>query len=128
MKIGRPIVLAGAFLLLIAGMAGCAGPAKREYVDPQGAEAEQCLQFCQRERFVCRTPIQRRDEDCQYRYRIVYAQFLRCLEVRGNRGGCVRPGPCPVPNYSGCSEGYDQCFVGCGGRIIGEEDDDYRVD
>ncbi|MEM9530945.1 MAG: hypothetical protein AAGA23_08500 [Pseudomonadota bacterium] len=104
--------------VLLAGIVGCAAEAPRRYIDPTGSEAEACLQFCQGERFACRTPIQRVDEDCQYRYRIVYQQFQRCLQVRGERGGCVRPRPCPVPDYRICGEKYDRCFLGCGGQIL----------
>lgn len=104
--------------LWVLGGAGCATQVSRQYVDPIGSEAEACLQFCQGERFACRTPIQRVDEDCQYRYRIVYQQFQRCLQVRGDRGGCVRPRPCPVPDYRACGRQYDRCFLGCGGQIL----------
>ena len=112
-------------LLLLAGIGGCAANPPRQYVDPTGPEAQACLQFCQTERFACRTPVQRRDEDCQYRYRIAYRQFQECLRVRGRRGGCARPRPCSVPDYRPCSERYDRCFVGCGGQIRGPAEADY---
>jgi len=113
--------------LLLSLLAACSTPIKRTYVDPEGAEAAQCMQVCQTDRFSCRTPVQRRDEDCQYRYRLAYSQYQRCIQVRGARGGCVKPQSCSIPNYSGCATAYDQCFLGCGGQILtGEES--YRVD
>ncbi|MFK7954983.1 MAG: hypothetical protein AB8B96_02715 [Lysobacterales bacterium] len=111
----------------LLAVAACAPQPKRTYLDPSGGDAEQCLQVCQSERFACRTPIQRLDEDCQYRYRIAYSQFQRCLQIRGNRGGCTKPRGCSVPNYTACAVGYDQCFVGCGGQIL-TGDEDYRED
>ncbi len=113
--------------LVLCLLAACSAEPSRTYIDPAGPEAVQCLQVCQGERFSCRTPIQRRDEDCQYRYRLAYSQYQRCLQARGNRGGCERPQSCPVPNYQACKGIYDQCFVGCGGQII-SDDEDYRED
>ncbi len=111
----------------LLALTACSSQPQRTYVDPQGTEAGQCLQICQSQRFTCRTPIQRLDEDCQYRYRIAYSQFQRCLQIRGNRGGCTKPRGCSVPNYTACAVGYDQCFVGCGGQIL-TDDDNYRDD
>ncbi len=103
-------------VLLLAVLTGCNIPPSKEFIDPVGPDAEPCLQFCSVQRIQCRDPIEERREICKARYEIANRQYEHCLNLRPRRI-CSRPFPCPAANFSVCSDQYEKCFLGCGGRI-----------
>lgn len=114
------LISAGLILLL---MAACATEPPKEYIAPQGPEAEQCLKFCQSERFQCRTPLQERARECKAQFEYEYRLYEICV-AQSVRKVCPRPFPCPAVNYQQCSNAFEKCFLGCGGRIRYPEDQD----
>ncbi len=109
------IIVTGCLLALLSG---CAAEPPRTYTPPTGADAEACLQVCKSGRFACRTEALQEYEGCQQIYEYRLQRWRACVQTRGERR-CAgqKPFPCPSPAYQRCTDGYDSCFLGCGGRI-----------
>lgn len=103
-------------VLLMTALSGCSLPSDKEFIDPVGPDAEPCLQYCSAQRIQCRDPIEEQREICKARYQIAYRQYEYCLSLRPRRP-CSRPFPCPAAKFTACTNQYEKCFLGCGGRI-----------
>jgi hypothetical protein len=67
--------------------------------------------------------MQRELENCKAFYQRELALYEYCRRHR--RFGCRRPiEACSVPPFNRCTEQYDVCFLGCGGRIHNPKDSD----
>ena len=112
----REIVISGCCLVLFA----CGGVPAKTYEQPTGSDAAQCLQYCVAERSECRSVVQRKLDACKIFYQQELARYEYCKRVRVY--GCRRPKEsCATPQFNRCSDGYDVCFIGCGGKIVDPE-------
>ena len=121
MKLHERLFLLAGFTLLI----GCSTPATKTYEQPTDWQARQCLEYCVSDRLACRMLVQKNLDACKDAYQAELRRYEYCRVYRVY--GCRRPHEaCSAPQFNRCTDGYDVCFVGCGGKIqlTGENDED----
>lgn len=109
-----------ATLLCTLFLTACSLP-KKEYVPPRDQAGVECLEHCNTDRFRCRTHARRLKEDCERRYEQALVNYNICVR-RGYRL-CRRPQRCGPIELHQCSDMYEACYLGCGGRIIEDSPD-----
>ncbi len=112
-------------LACLVTLLGCGAPITKTYERPSDWQSKQCLEYCVSDRMACRAVMQNDLDACKDAY---YAELRRYEYCRIHRVyGCRRPIEyCSAPRFNVCTDGYDVCFIGCGGRIhvTGENKDD----
>lgn len=100
--------------LLLALFAGGV-EAKKIYHEGDDPQVADCVDHCNVVKMKCRA--QARDE---YQYcKNIYQQRVREYNWCRGSGGrfCTKPDRCPIMQTAHCTNGYDSCFVSCGGTI-----------
>jgi hypothetical protein len=119
MKLYEKLLLLACFVFLN----GCSVPATKTYEPPTDWQAKQCLEYCVSERMACRALVQKNLDACKDAYQAELQRYEYCRVYRVY--GCRRPREaCSAPQFNRCTDGYDVCFVGCGGKIRAPDDRD----
>jgi hypothetical protein len=111
-----PYLLIG--VLAILACAGCSSPMqKRELIPPADPQAQACMASCELGKTQCEGRQQARENECRTQFERLSADLTTCLATPGAL--CIRPDPCLGADMSICRIQYEECVVGCGGKVEG---------
>ena len=105
-----PVLFAAALFL-----AACSSTGSRQYIQPEGAIADDCISSCNVVRTRCRANAQDMYRRCRQEYEYRKQQHDYCVSQGGTF--CMQPERCTPSRTQHCQDQYDGCFQQCGGII-----------
>ena len=96
-------------------LAACSSTGSREYIEPEGPIADDCISSCKAVRTRCRAQAQDMYKRCRQEYDYRRQQHDYCVAQGGS--WCIAPEPCRPSRTQHCQDQYDGCFQQCGGII-----------
>ena len=101
-------------------LAACASTNSKQYIEPEGAIADDCISSCNAVRTRCRAQSQDMYRRCRQEYDYRKRQHDYCVAQGGTF--CIAPEPCRPFRTEHCQDQYDGCFQQCGGIITESAD------